>query len=506
MNAWIGERRGWVALAMIACGCARSGLELFGVEENGSGGTSLGGRAGSAGSATGGALAGGTTTGGATSGGSTMGGTGALAGAGRGGEAPMCDRDGDGHLGPSCRGDDCDDDDASIHPGAWDTNAVPGPWITEFVMGDIAEDSRGKTSLAVDSSGASHVAEGRFGLRYATDETGVWVSEEIDPASRGVPSLALAPDETVAIAYTAPNEIRLATLNPSGWEVTSVTSFEPPDSPSEGACSLAIDRDGVFRLVYLASGRVWYATRSTGAWTVQGSFPASERISPRLVLDGPGTPHWLYAEPEDAPALRYATQCEGGFCASYLVSGPVLDADLTVDAAGSVHVVYGLSSIDSPLVHGVVGSDGRLTEDTIGPATSWSVEVQAPSTESPFSLFLAFLTPSFDVMVGRRDSSGWSSERVVNRSGYGVSLALEGSEVVHLTHTDFNFSVNTFVSHVTNRRLERDGIDQNCDGVDGVDRDGDGYASIRTGGTDCDDRDPRVHPSPGAGGGPADCD
>ena len=39
-----------------------------------------------------------------------------------------------------------------------------------------------------------------------------------------------------------------------------------------------------------------------------------------------------------------------------------------------------------------------------------------------------------------------------------------------------------------------DGVDQNCDGVDGIDSDGDGYASMDVGGTDCDDGDGTVHP------------
>ena len=39
-----------------------------------------------------------------------------------------------------------------------------------------------------------------------------------------------------------------------------------------------------------------------------------------------------------------------------------------------------------------------------------------------------------------------------------------------------------------------DGVDQDCDGVDGLDADGDGYASVATGGDDCDDADAAVHP------------
>lgn len=39
-----------------------------------------------------------------------------------------------------------------------------------------------------------------------------------------------------------------------------------------------------------------------------------------------------------------------------------------------------------------------------------------------------------------------------------------------------------------------DNIDQNCDGVDGLDHDGDGHASISTGGDDCNDQDPTAYP------------
>jgi len=39
-----------------------------------------------------------------------------------------------------------------------------------------------------------------------------------------------------------------------------------------------------------------------------------------------------------------------------------------------------------------------------------------------------------------------------------------------------------------------DGIDQNCDGIDGTDSDSDGYASIASGGTDCDDTDSTTGP------------
>ena len=36
-----------------------------------------------------------------------------------------------------------------------------------------------------------------------------------------------------------------------------------------------------------------------------------------------------------------------------------------------------------------------------------------------------------------------------------------------------------------------DDVDQNCDGLDGVDADADGLASVESGGADCDDQDAR---------------
>jgi hypothetical protein len=51
-----------------------------------------------------------------------------------------------------------------------------------------------------------------------------------------------------------------------------------------------------------------------------------------------------------------------------------------------------------------------------------------------------------------------------------------------------------------------DGIDQNCDGVDGSDGDQDGYASVASGGTDCDDENAEVVPDDADGDGFTVCD
>ena len=43
--------------------------------------------------------------------------------------------------------------------------------------------------------------------------------------------------------------------------------------------------------------------------------------------------------------------------------------------------------------------------------------------------------------------------------------------------------------------LYGDGVDQNCDGMDGIDGDKDGFASVISGGNDCNDQDSLIHPN-----------
>ncbi len=54
---------------------------------------------------------------------------------------------------------------------------------------------------------------------------------------------------------------------------------------------------------------------------------------------------------------------------------------------------------------------------------------------------------------------------------------------------DGNGAINPLATDVLG-----DGIDQNCDGMDGVDADGDGYAADFSFGDDCDDSDASIHP------------
>ncbi len=54
---------------------------------------------------------------------------------------------------------------------------------------------------------------------------------------------------------------------------------------------------------------------------------------------------------------------------------------------------------------------------------------------------------------------------------------------------DGNAAINPLATDVVG-----DNVDQNCDGIDGTDADGDGYAADWSGGEDCDDEDEATYP------------
>lgn len=76
------------------------------------------------------------------------------------------------------------------------------------------------------------------------------------------------------------------------------------------------------------------------------------------------------------------------------------------------------------------------------------------------------------------DGDGWTEAGLWGADGY-----------LRFDCDDTNFFINPDVSD-----QPQDGIDQNCDGVDGLDFDHDTFASVLTGGDDCDDVDVTTHP------------
>jgi len=104
-------------------------------------------------------------------------------------------------------------------------------------------------------------------------------------------------------------------------------------------------------------------------------------------------------------------------------------------------------------------------------------------------LLLILACSSKDPSAGGHDTEGvHDTDPVVDADGDGF---------IEDDCDDSNGAINPAATDIVG-----DGIDQNCDGADGVDADGDGHAAIWSGGDDCDDGDPAAPLT----GDDADCD
>ena len=81
----------------------------------------------------------------------------------------------------------------------------------------------------------------------------------------------------------------------------------------------------------------------------------------------------------------------------------------------------------------------------------------------------------------------------VDGDGFGSEIMVSGcDETATVSSGDCDDSSPVINPNATD--ISGDSIDQNCDGLDGVDADGDGYASSASGGMDCDDGDAATNP------------
>ena len=442
---------------------------------------------------------GGTGTGGAPPAGTSgVGGTSPAGSGGKGGSA-ACDEDGDGVRSDRCGGPDCDDFDRNV-PGP-DHNAEPGTF-EEFRIAvgrgasDVAVDSTGtvhyayvagghvrhlvqegrthfrtegvyftsgsvdvKLAMAIDSDDRVHIAFGdrTTDLRHAVQRDGGWTVQVIEDRAEPV-SLAVGPVADAHLAYFTWDFEGRATVS-YAYITDAAASMQPLSTLVDGA-SIAVGPDGVATLAFT---RLFESTITLGR-----------------KLD--------YWEVELVPV-----PAEG-----MLLLGPrALAMNASGNAALTVSVQGGVFQMESD------GTGGWQTQ-----------RIPAPTpTGAPFLDFdpdgtahLLFPIPGEQMayMTGRL---GRWSEATIPATGFAKGFALDASGAAHIAFERLN-TVGTF-HYATNRIVESDFVDSDCDGVDGIDADRDGFASAATGGPDCDDADPNRNPlalDPLGDGIDSDCD
>ena len=438
------------------------------------------------------------------------------------GDEGLCvDQDGDGHLALAAGGGDCDDEDPLAYPGApdWVAGSCAGDlgvgedgWHRE-VAGDPGS-TGGAHGLALDASGQAHL--------LAVDNT------------------------TGMLRHGAPSADGWA-WTPVGWVGTE-----------QGPCHVGIDELGHLHAA-LRAGRpaaLLYATNASGEWTLEPVAEAEQPQSAALAVGPEGTPHLAWIDTADEVLLHATPGLEGWEVDTAVGAGPKRGVALAVDRAGQAVVAYQSGLFQAQLRVARQQPDGSWSDEVAdGSANAGGkVSLALGLDGAAHLLHYVWLGERLTWVVYTSDSWGdWSSVPVspahLDTRGVATAIAIGAGDAVHLAYHDEDqqqlhyalllggewfrqrldeqlarFPVRIDMASGAGRLLRvayndassgelklasnqapceglDDERDMSCDGVDGVDADGDGAAGEQWGGDDCDDGDPAVRP-----GGRERCD
>lgn len=392
--------------------------------------------------------------------------------------APCADEDADGHADAACGGNDCNDADAAIHPNAFDFAGRP-EWSIDTIDDDVG--TRRNTALAIDSGGTSHVSyvdDDGLVLRHAVIGTEGWITVDIDDATGPdypIHSIALAIHASaVHVAYVGAMGLSHASRDGDSWNATPVPDPDGPDDIGDGVdgTALAVAADGTVHLAYGMAGAVRHATLRDGEWS-NGlvDLCVGACSAPAIALAGDEI-HLAYRDGYQ-DALHYAVSIAGWLVRpledAQVTDPPPYGAAIAIapgNGPATAHVSF--YSTATRVTRAVGGSDGftnDIVADVDGIGASIANETTAIAIAGDGTVHILYRSglPEAALHHAAYTADTWASEIVeAGDTGYSCNLALDANGQLRAAYHAADAGATRHA-----RRLEADGVDQNCDGADG---------------------------------------
>jgi hypothetical protein len=325
-----------------------------------------------------------------------------------------------------------------------------GLWTISTV--ESAANPIGRTSIAVDANGKIHMSYlyayryrdpilldwgTWYGLKYATNASGLWIKTIIDNGSytAGSTSIGIDSSNRVHISYYKhvryPDDHRfLYTTNSSGSWVISTLESSTTDYVGYYS-SLAVDKNDKLHIGYgsSTSGPLKYATNASGSWVISPITTATgTEIS--LALDSAGKVHIAYGQ--------YATNASGSWAIQPIETqgGNYPYPSIAVDSNDRIHIShvyfsgYPTSFGALKYANNVSGSWSLSTIDNTGNA--WNTAIKTDSKDRAHIVYFDIL--GLKLKYATNAAGVWHASTVDDDgdTGRDPSMVIDANDTIHI--------------------------------------------------------------------------
>ena len=383
------------------------------------------------------------------------------------------DADGDGYFSLATGGDDCDDSNANVHPGAKDGPVTPANYSATIAKVLDVGPSPSGASVAIGPDGSLHTCtydSNSKRLAYATNRSGDWVVTQVDAEKdAGINcDLFVDADGAVHIAYLeVESHAVLYATNTSGTWATERLAL---DDAAIGSPSIAVAGGIVYVAVHGTGLAIGAREEGTWNWQEIAEYGVAMGEYPSLAVSPAGDIAVAYRDRPDQYCSLSANgestfarvkKKQGGDWVRVLSSpGTPLCIgqeypSLAFDGLGRMHIAYNGGWGREGLVY--MNQDGLL-EVIDGPVNSTAIAADAVGTA-----FIGY-TQDGVVKLAQNSGAGFISTVLAAENAVAADIALGPRGRAYVGYVT---SANSALYVATMPELTQDGVDNNCNGVDG---------------------------------------